>query len=174
MYSDFDSSFAGPMIAGMIVVWLIAIGIGIAIYVLGSLGLYTIAKRRYINNPWLAWIPIGNYWIAGCLADQQRLGMEENDKKLRHFACWFGLGGCVLFWIPLIGWGILVTALVFYYISLYNLFKSCNPENATLLTVLSVIFSNIAGSIILFIMRNRDDGIPENGVYAPNNIFPAS
>lgn len=44
-------------------------GIAIADYVLTSLSLYTIAKRRQINNPWMAWLPIANTWIVGSIAD---------------------------------------------------------------------------------------------------------
>ena len=43
--------------------------ISIAVYVLYALGLYTIAQRRGIANAWLAWIPMGNLWILGCIAD---------------------------------------------------------------------------------------------------------
>ena len=50
-----------------------------ACYILLSLGLYTLAKRRYIDRPWLAWLPIGNLWILGCLADQYRKVVQ--DKK---------------------------------------------------------------------------------------------
>ena len=37
----------------------------IAAYIMGSLGHYTIAQRRGIKHPWLAWIPFGNLWILG-------------------------------------------------------------------------------------------------------------
>lgn len=170
MYSDFNNS-AGPLLAVLIIVWIIALAVAVTIYVFGSLGLYTIAKRRNIKNAWLSWIPIGTYWIAGCIADQQMIGMGKDDKKFRHFACWFGLGGIVLAWIPFIGWAIAVTAVVFYYISLYHLFKSCDPDNAVLYLVLSIVIS-VACPIILFVVRKKDKGIPENGVYAPNNSFP--
>ena len=39
--------------------------IGIATYVLSALGLYTIAKRRGLNHPWLAWIPVASAWTVG-------------------------------------------------------------------------------------------------------------
>lgn len=46
--------------------------ISVALYVLQALGLYTIAKRRGIANPWLAWIPFGVVWILGSIADDYR------------------------------------------------------------------------------------------------------
>ena len=46
--------------------------IQIAAYVLSSLALYTIAKRRGLNHAWLSWIPVANVWILGSIADQYR------------------------------------------------------------------------------------------------------
>ena len=44
--------------------------ISLAVYVFTALSLYTIAARRGIKNPWLAWIPVGSNWILGSVADQ--------------------------------------------------------------------------------------------------------
>ena len=52
---------------------LITMALGIACYVLQSIGLHTLAKRRGIKRPWLAWIPFGDYWIIGSISDDVRL-----------------------------------------------------------------------------------------------------
>lgn len=39
-------------------------------YVLWALGIYTIAKRRGIRNPWLAWVPVVRIWLLGSISDQ--------------------------------------------------------------------------------------------------------
>lgn len=46
--------------------------VNVLAYVLTALALYTMAKRRGINNPWLAWIPVANLWVLGSLSDQYR------------------------------------------------------------------------------------------------------
>ena len=56
---------------------------GIAAYVLTALALYTIAKRRGLNHPWLAWIPVANAWILGSLSDQYRYGVRGENKSKR-------------------------------------------------------------------------------------------
>lgn len=59
--------------------------LSIAAYVLASLALYTIAKRRGIKNPWLSWIPVVNCWIVGSLSDQYRYvvkGEVKNKRKI--------------------------------------------------------------------------------------------
>ena len=58
--------------------------LAIAMYVLSSLGLYTLAKRRGLKNPWLSWIPLVNCWIVGSLSDQYRYvvkGQVKNKRK---------------------------------------------------------------------------------------------
>jgi hypothetical protein len=73
----------------MIVIYLIVAVIcvlwGIASYVMTSLSVYTIAKRRNITKPWLAWVPVANVWIMGSLSDQYRYvtqGKITNKRKV--------------------------------------------------------------------------------------------
>lgn len=63
----------------IILLYIVLLGVGILNYVLSSLSLYTIAKRRQINNPWLAWIPFASYWTMGCIADDYdaRMGIKR-------------------------------------------------------------------------------------------------
>lgn len=71
-------------------VWLTMLGsnlvsgaLGIAAYVLMSLGLYTIAQRRGIKNPWMAWVPVLNLWILGSIADQYRYVVKGEVRSRR-------------------------------------------------------------------------------------------
>ncbi|MDD5864093.1 MAG: hypothetical protein PUD80_05625 [Firmicutes bacterium] len=57
--------------------------IGIAMYVLSAMGLYVIAKRRGLNHPWLAWIPVVSVWILGSLSDQYRYVVRGENKSKR-------------------------------------------------------------------------------------------
>ena len=68
-----------------VIYYLIVIAIGIAGYVFSSLGLHSIARRRGIANPWLAWIPVANAWIVGSISDQFRYvtkGQIKNKRKI--------------------------------------------------------------------------------------------
>ncbi|MBQ8237062.1 MAG: hypothetical protein IJZ39_02790 [Oscillospiraceae bacterium] len=79
-----DDEVAGVFGAFYIVYYLFTIGLGIAGYVLSSLGLCTIAKRRGIEHPWLAWIPVASAWIVGSISDQYRYvtkGQIKNKRK---------------------------------------------------------------------------------------------
>lgn len=73
------------------------LGIVLIVYILLALGLYKQAKNRALDHPWLAWLPIGNLWILGCLADQYRklvLGKEKANHANRLF--WVSLVAAVL------------------------------------------------------------------------------
>ena len=73
-------TFAGIIGLVALVVLLVAV-VG---YIFQSVGLYTIAKRRGIKNPWLAWLPwVGYYWIAGSIADQYQYVVNGAVKNRR-------------------------------------------------------------------------------------------
>lgn len=74
----------GAVFGFLLVFYLLILAFGVACYVLQSLGFYTIAKRREIRNPWLAWLPVGNMWILGSISDQYQYvakGRVRNKRK---------------------------------------------------------------------------------------------
>ena len=58
-------------------------GLGVLMYILQALALYTIAKRREIKKPWLAWIPVVNVWILGSVSDQYQYVVKRQVKNKR-------------------------------------------------------------------------------------------
>lgn len=57
---------------------------GIVSYVLRSVGLYTMAKRRSIRGPWTAWVPVANYWLRGCISDHYQSVVKGKRKYRRR------------------------------------------------------------------------------------------
>ena len=54
-------------------------------YVLEGKSLSAIARRRGIEKPWLAWVPVGSSWLLGAISDQYRYvtyGQVRNRRKL--------------------------------------------------------------------------------------------
>ena len=164
--------------------------VSIAFYVLQSLGMYTIAQRRGIANAWLAWVPVGNVWILGAIADDYQLkanGLIKNRRKLLlgvnigvvaiaplamillamsaidPDAIFAVLGILILFMLALMV--VAVVAAIFTYICLYDLYASCDPSNKTLFLILSIFFGNVS-AILVFIVRNKDLGMTP--ALAPN------
>lgn len=85
MYEYYYSSDIGfaEILGSSISMNLGSILISIAGYVLLAMGLYTIAKRRGIQRPWLAWIPIASTWLLGCISDQYQYVVRHEEKNKR-------------------------------------------------------------------------------------------
>lgn len=81
MSNYYYSGVAGVGVAAII--GLFSLAISIVVYVLQSVSFYTIAKRRCIKHPWLAWIPVGSTWILGCISDQYQYVVKRKVKNKR-------------------------------------------------------------------------------------------
>ena len=71
-------------------------------YVLTALALYTIARRRGLRNPWLAWIPVADCWLLGSLSDQYRYVVKGEHRSKRKILLFFRILITIM-WISLIG-----------------------------------------------------------------------
>ena len=57
--------------------------LSVAMYVFSALALYTVASRRGVSKPWLAWIPVVNVWLTGSISDQYRYVVKGQIKNKR-------------------------------------------------------------------------------------------
>ena len=76
--------------------------ISVAAYVFSALAIYTIAQRRGIKNPWLAWIPMVNVWILGSISDQYRYVAKGEVKNKRKILLGVNILNFVLTWAAVI------------------------------------------------------------------------
>ena len=189
--------------------------LSIAAYVLTALALYTLAQRRGLNRPWLAWIPVVNCWLLGSLSDQYRYVVKGEIKSKRKVLLVLNIlstvigmamiGICVAMVIGLAGdvvhganeeaiirtamgsvigilglclplAGIAIAYAVIRYMALYDVYRSMDPSNCVLFTVLSILVS-ITEPFFLFFNRNKDLGMPprrQEPVYHTPAIFRRS
>lgn len=192
---------AGFLIAYLIIC-LLSMGFGIVSYVLSSLGVYTIAKRRELNHPWMAWVPVLNLWTLGSISDQYQYVVHN---RIRNKRKWL-IGLTVAYFVILIAayvvmlvaaakaaivssadfvtgvpnvelagtaigfvitilavWLVLVCFIiamsVVRYVAMYDLYRSCNPDNAVLFLVLSILI-NVTEPFFIFACRKKDKGMP--------------
>jgi hypothetical protein len=73
----------GEALATGITSMLVSVLVSIVAYVISSLSLHTVAKRRGIKKPWLSWLPIGRNWILGSISDQYRYVARGEVKSKR-------------------------------------------------------------------------------------------
>ena len=201
MYSDYAFAMEEAM-SGVILSLITNAGsslVGIAVYVFTALSLYTIAKRREISKPWMAWIPVVNCWILGSISDQYCYVAKGETRNKRKTLLILNIINCVLGIVALV-WlggiavnlfqnmamynmmdeeemliqlkslcgvmgmilplsGISIAYRIIFFMALYDVYTSCDPNNKTLYLVLSIFFG-IAQAICLFICRNKDGGMP--------------
>ena len=60
-------------------------GLGVLLYVFRSIGVYSIAKRRGLNHPWFAWIPVADAYLLGSLSDQYQYVVKGKNKNKRKW-----------------------------------------------------------------------------------------
>ena len=72
-------------------------GIGVVTYVFRSIGVYSIARRRGLNNPWFAWVPVVNRYLLGSLSDQYQYVVKGKDKSKRKWLLALSIAQLVLY-----------------------------------------------------------------------------
>lgn len=157
---------------------LVCILLGVPGYVLTGVSLYSIAKRRGIDRPWQAWVPGMNLYILGCISDQYQAIVKGKQKDKRSIllllilvelvafcAIYIGAFSAVnnntllflLIFIP--AWCAMAALVVISFVALYDVYVSCDPQNAVLFLVLSIVFS-VTQPVFLFVCRKKDLGFP--------------
>lgn len=186
--------------------------IGIVAYILQALALYTIAQRREIKNPWLAWVPVANVWILGSISDQYHYVTKREVKNMRKVLLGLNIAVAVMaiiFFGVLIGvaaefllsspdlvtgilpgsdmsemeqlwdvvadnigallgsglalFGFAIASTICSWIALHDVFLSCEPANAKIYLVVSIVGGFVVSGIqciFLMICRNKDIGMP--------------
>lgn len=81
---DLMLGMGGVIAAVLLIFVLLAMAFGIASYVLSSVGLYRIAKRRGIHYAWLAWLPVGSSWLLGSISDHYQFVVKHKNTKRRR------------------------------------------------------------------------------------------
>ena len=197
-----DEEILATVMAVLLGVLGVVLVFSLIFWVISSLSLHAIAKRRGIRNAWLAWVPIGNEWILGSIADQYQHLIQAKITARRKLLLWLNVGYVALIVAnslvqvmtelaahtdeQLLIWGLAstaislarlavsITTLVFYHMSNYDLYRSCNPKNAVTFLVLGIIFPG-AQPFFYLSCRKKDLGmvVPEI-VTAPAEIPMAS
>ena len=84
-------------------------GFAIVLYVFRSLGVYTIAKRRELRNPWFAWIPVVNEYLLGSLSDQYQYVVKGKVKNKRKWLLGLNIAMAALYTVFI---GVLIATIV--------------------------------------------------------------
>lgn len=159
---------------GLSAPWLAWIPVGNQV-VLGQLAQRSCAAYGKHGLPYAVLLPVGSV-LSGILSlgsvSVMTVGIVELFADMWSGITPTGVGmvaaGGVLYVLCLV---IAITTVVFQYMALYKVYRLFAPENATLYTVLSVLFSVVI-PFLLFAVRNRQPGQPMQSAYVPPAYQP--
>ena len=100
-------------------------------YIFEGIALHTIAKRRAISKPWLAWIPLAKFWLLGEIASDYDRQNGKNKKWGKKIITSFILCYSSLF----IAIALLVVGMVF---------SESNPMTAIVILLVALLFDLVA------------------------------
>ena len=137
----------------------ISFALPVALYVISSLGLYTIANRRGIQNAWLAWLPIGSMWVLASIADHYRRTVRGEQKNRRTLLV---ILTAVIFVLALVLIGNLVQGIFQFAVDMNDMYLDSNystPEDtinrsfATLLSSAGLVFIIFVCTIVVMVFQ---------------------
>lgn len=148
----------GSFAALVLFLLMINVLLNLPVDILSSWAVFQMGRGLCFRSAWLAWIPGGNLWVMGCIADEYQL--RRGRKGCLRFILPLQAVWAVLLWyctstqtldakelIALADRFLLVPVLlsvggiVAVYVALYRVFRYANLQSAAALTAISVIFS---------------------------------
>ena len=131
----------------MIIALVVTVGVSAAVYIIGALGVYTLAKRRNMDKPWLAWLPVGQEYLLGKMSDD--ISMEEPPFKNYKWMLWYPIVAGAYLLVQFIDLGVQLTALpgIMEYAML-----TMNPEGAlNLLATSGGVLAMVTSTLATFV-----------------------
>ena len=122
---------------------------GIAAYILTAVAFYTISRRRGLNKPWLAWVPVVNCWLLGSLSDQYQYVVKGENKSKRKWLLMLNIAKSILI-LCLTVMGIITAAGIVFGIHDAGMMRSISKP---LMGVLGLTVPMAAVTIALCIIR---------------------
>lgn len=126
----------------------------IIFYLIFAYSLYLMAKKRNMEIPWLAWIPVANMYLVGkMVGDVKIFSLNLNNMEIilpLAFALFVGLA-----YVPLVGFILSAMGLLVLVVAFHKLYEKLDRENAFIFTILTAILPVIATPIIMFVNRNK-------------------
>ncbi len=180
-----ELGFAIVLFYSFLLALMLAIPVGL--YVMQALGLSRLCKTMGAKSPWLAWLPVGDLYSMGFLAEQSNLHCGKKKGAWRIVLpvlvglCFILIPVFITFLVLValfleeMAMGeefIILPVLLFYfaflmmsvlmsvltYIVLYKIYKLFAPDSAAVYLVLSIFLS--ATPIILFLLRDKTPPAP--------------
>ncbi len=147
--SKIDWSSITAILGTISIILILAVVFLISLYLLKSIGLYTMAKKQGKDFAWLAFVPFGCLFVYGFITGKTKIfGIDIERPEFLLPALL--VASCM----PYVGCIGTVLFILAYFAMLYRVYQTRTPNFATVLLILS-IFVPILSPIILFAVRNK-------------------
>lgn len=144
-----DWSSVSAILGTISIILILTVIFLIGLYLLKSIGLYTMAKKQSKDFAWLAFVPFGCLFTYGLITGKTKLFGIEIDRP-EFLLPVLLITSCM----PFVGCIGTVLFILAYFGMLYRVYQTRTPNFATVLLILS-IFVPIISPIILFAIRNK-------------------
>lgn len=153
--------FISSLYAGLIAIMVIN-------YVLTAKAMYKLSVRRSISCPWMAWIPVLNYWNIGLVANEydSRLGMKRKWNLVLlilygSFMLLFEIVFCVFYAILLViilqngepnMIGLIIPFIVIYFLMFVMMFAAVALEFVYMILIFKIFESTVPEKAVKYLI----------------------
>lgn len=134
---------------GFFVGFLILVVYLVVIYIINGIALQRIAEKLNIDNSFLAWIPIGNAYLLGKIAGDELDFFGFNVPSLSIVLPVLSVAVGITSNIPYLGLLVAIITFIVNVMTFNKIAKIFKPEQASMYTVLSVIFPFVSPFLFL-------------------------
>lgn len=147
----------GSFAALILFLLVVNILLNLPVDILSSYAVFRIGRGLGLRSAWLAWIPVGNLWVMGCIADDYQKLVKGRKSYLRWILPLHGIWAVLLWFVScthgpmaeallsladrilLIPVLLSIGGIVAVYIALYRVYRHSVKEYAVLFTILGVV-----------------------------------
>lgn len=149
----------GSFTALILFLLVVNILLNLPVDILSSYAVFRIGQGVGLRSAWLAWIPVGNLWVMGCIADDYQKLVKGRKSYLRWILPLHGVWAVLLWFVScthgpmaevllsladrvlLIPVLLSIGGIVAVYTTLHRVYCYSSKRDATSYTVLGVLFS---------------------------------
>lgn len=144
-----DWSSITAILSTISIILIISIVFLVSLYIIKSIGLYTMAKKQGKQLAWLAFVPFGCLFTYGLITGRTKIyGIEIDYPEYLLPAL------LITSYLPFVGCVGTVLFILAYFAMLYRVYQTRTPNFAVVLLILSIVIP-LLSPIILFAIRNK-------------------
>lgn len=144
-----DWSSITAILSTISIILILAIIFLVTLYLIKSIGLYTMVKRQNKHFAWLAFVPFGCLFTYGLITGKTKIYGIEIDYP-EYLLPVLLVSSC----LPFVGCIGTILFILAYFGMLYRVYQTKTPSFAVVLLILSIVIP-ILSPIILFAIRNK-------------------